>query len=290
MLALSEIAHTPINRAQEEVLVKNVGVFRLNATSLAYGVDYFGFVYIWFDRKRRMYYIGSHMGSLNDGYICSSKRMRQAYLRRPETFSDRRVIFLLKNRDRDLLLREEKRWLEMIKDHELGTRYYNLKRNAWGVSTEEIRKQQARIWSDPEYQKRASEIRRRQWADGTRDRAKQTGVMRRASAKAWSDPETRQKMIGVKKNKGMSWYNDGAKNFMVLPEDASPAWKKGKLVFHVVSEETRRRLSRAHKGRELGPRCAEHCRKISEAKTGKKLGPMSSEHRRKISEARQRRS
>lgn len=37
-----------------------------------------GFVYIWYDRKRKLYYIGSHKGNINDGYICSSNRMRNA--------------------------------------------------------------------------------------------------------------------------------------------------------------------------------------------------------------------
>ena len=53
----------------------------------------------------------------------------------------------------------------------------------------------------------------------------------------------------------------------------------------IPSEETRRKLSKASKGRKLPPRSAEHRRKISEAKKGKKLKPLTEEHRRKISEA-----
>lgn len=32
-----------------------------------------GFVYIWFDKKKNMFYIGSHWGHEQDGYICSSR-------------------------------------------------------------------------------------------------------------------------------------------------------------------------------------------------------------------------
>ena len=53
----------------------------------------------------------------------------------------------------------------------------------------------------------------------------------------------------------------------------------------IPSEETRRKLSKASKGRKFPPRSAEHRRKISEAKKGKKLKPLTEEHRRKISEA-----
>jgi hypothetical protein len=32
-----------------------------------------GFVYLWSQRETGKYYVGSHLGSPNDGYICSSK-------------------------------------------------------------------------------------------------------------------------------------------------------------------------------------------------------------------------
>ena len=44
-------------------------------------MEKYGFVYIWYDKKRKMYYIGSHWGTDDDGYICSSNRMRDAYRR-----------------------------------------------------------------------------------------------------------------------------------------------------------------------------------------------------------------
>lgn len=83
-----------------------------------------GFVYIWHDRKHRRYCIGSHWGREDDGYICSSRWMRNAYKRRPEDF--RRRILARIDSDRGDLLAEEHRWLQMISGEELGGRYYNL--------------------------------------------------------------------------------------------------------------------------------------------------------------------
>ena len=89
-----------------------------------------GFIYIWFDKKRKMYYIGCHWGTENDGYICSSNRMRDAYRRRPSDFKRR---FLTKKiKDRNSLLEEEYRWLSLIEDSELGKKYYNLRKHQWG--------------------------------------------------------------------------------------------------------------------------------------------------------------
>lgn len=88
----------------------------------------YGFVYVWYDKFRKMYYIGSHWGSETDGYICSSNRMRDAYRRRPHDFK-RRVICLCSNKQ--LLLEEENRYLTMasIKNKQ---KYYNIKFNVFG--------------------------------------------------------------------------------------------------------------------------------------------------------------
>lgn len=45
------------------------------------------FVYCWTDKKTNKLYVGSHKGSTEDGYICSSKIMLEEYKKRPEDFS-----------------------------------------------------------------------------------------------------------------------------------------------------------------------------------------------------------
>lgn len=95
----------------------------------------YGFIYIWYDRKRKMFYIGSHWGTEDDGYICSSNWMRNTYKRRREDFKRRIVARIFTNR-LDLLA-EEQRWLDMIKPDEIvyhhtqkglreNVRYYNI--------------------------------------------------------------------------------------------------------------------------------------------------------------------
>lgn len=84
-----------------------------------------GFIYIWYDRWRKMYYLGCHWGTEDDGYICSSNRMRDAYRRRPKDFK-RRII--QKDIPRNQLLDVEHQWLQLIEDRELGKKYYNLRK------------------------------------------------------------------------------------------------------------------------------------------------------------------
>lgn len=83
-----------------------------------------GFIYIWYDRKHKRYYIGSHWGTEDDGYICSSTWMRNAYRRRPQDFK-RRII--QKISDRKQLLTIEHEWLTLIPKDQLGKKYYNLR-------------------------------------------------------------------------------------------------------------------------------------------------------------------
>jgi NUMOD3 motif len=85
----------------------------------------YGFIYLWRDRKQRRYYIGCHWGTEDDGYVCSSSWMNQAYFKRPQDFK-RRVIEKVYTSRSDMFLAEE-RWLKLIHKDELGNRYYNLK-------------------------------------------------------------------------------------------------------------------------------------------------------------------
>ena len=87
-------------------------------------MEKYGFVYIWFDSWRKMYYVGSHWGTEKDGYICSSKRMRDAYRRRPDNFK-RRILKRIYSSKQDVL-NEEYRYLSTMNTNELGKKYYNL--------------------------------------------------------------------------------------------------------------------------------------------------------------------
>lgn len=87
-------------------------------------MEKYGFVYIWYDRKHKRYYVGAHWGDVNDGYICSSPWMLKAYKRRPNDFK-RKIISKIYTNRKDMFLTEEK-YLQMIKPEEIKIRYYNL--------------------------------------------------------------------------------------------------------------------------------------------------------------------
>ena len=93
-------------------------------------MEKYGFVYIWYDRKHKRYYIGSHWGTEDDGYICSSSWLKKAKNNRPNDFK-RKIILKIYTSKQDLLL-EENRWLSMIKPNEIKTRYYNLRIHEFG--------------------------------------------------------------------------------------------------------------------------------------------------------------
>jgi hypothetical protein len=127
-----------------------------------------GFVYIWFDRKHKRYYIGCHWGTENDGYICSSRWMRNSYKRRPQDFK-RRIISKICSGRGDLLA-EEYKWLQMIPNEQLGVRYYNLNNSKSGhwttddIKTLTIKQKlsiaQKRNFEDPVYRDNFMETRK----------------------------------------------------------------------------------------------------------------------------------
>lgn len=86
-------------------------------------MEKYGFVYIWYDRKHKRYYVGCHWGTIDDGYICSSSWMKKAYKIRPEDFKRR---ILKTNLTREQMYLEEQIYFNTIKPEEIKTKYYNL--------------------------------------------------------------------------------------------------------------------------------------------------------------------
>lgn len=102
-------------------------------------VEKYGFIYIWFDKKHKRFYIGSHWGTEDDGYICSSRWMRKSFRRRPEDFK-RRILTNNINDRKEVLIIENK-WLKLIKNDELGVKYYNLQNkdfNHWSSDPDKL--------------------------------------------------------------------------------------------------------------------------------------------------------
>ena len=49
-------------------------------------MKYEAFVYCWTDLDSDKLYVGSHKGTIDDGYVCSSKPMMEQYVKRPHRF------------------------------------------------------------------------------------------------------------------------------------------------------------------------------------------------------------
>jgi hypothetical protein len=82
------------------------------------------FVYTWTDMKTNKLYVGWHKGSVDDGYICSSKVMLEEYRKRPYDFN-REIVATGSTRDmislESAILRSEK-----VATNE---QYYNMHEN-----------------------------------------------------------------------------------------------------------------------------------------------------------------
>lgn len=180
-----------------------------------------GFVYIWYDRKHKRFYIGCHWGKETDGYICSSPWMKQAHKRRPEDFK-RRIIKRVYTSRQDLFL-EENRWLQMIKPSEMKSKYYNLRiieYTHWSADKDTALSVREKISKSKLGKKRPK------WVCDKIAKI-QTGKKRKPHTK-----ETRLKMsISMRNNQpdrsgsknpafGKRWYNDGKRNFLRLPSSA----------------------------------------------------------------------
>jgi hypothetical protein len=104
-------------------------------------MNYTGYVYLWYDTRAKLFYLGGHLGRVEDSYVCSSGTMNRAYKNRPETFKLKILEYTFGGVSE--LRAAEQRWLDLVKDEELllsgnvknGTaRYYNVKKNAYGGS------------------------------------------------------------------------------------------------------------------------------------------------------------
>jgi hypothetical protein len=146
----------------------------------------YGFVYIWFDKKKKRYYVGSHWGQDDDGYVCSSPWMLQAHFRRPETFK-RRIIRKIYTTQTDMYLSEQ-HYLDMIKPKEIGKRYYNLHTDAKGWNWHQSKNGRDRIIKQ----------RKKVYAARTpEERAQIAANISAAKLKKFEDPEYK-KTVGEK--------------------------------------------------------------------------------------------
>lgn len=143
------------------------------------------FIYMWFDKTRKMYYIGSHSGTEDDGYISTSKWFNYEYKYCPQDFK-RRILKYYD--DKKEMVKEEYRIIRTFHHTEYGKKYYNLKAGPRKCTpsplkgttfTDEHRQKLSEAkanhvpWNkgktgvqkyDDEYRKKLSEAAKRRWA------------------------------------------------------------------------------------------------------------------------------
>lgn len=117
---------------------------------MLHGIDYFGFIYKWTNTRNGKYYVGSHHGSTDDGYIGSGVWFKRAYKAEPEVFV-RVILEYIPVDDPMLTIEREEHYL--LNECEVGNKdkCYNISRKAgggWslhGKSEEEIQEIYAKI-------------------------------------------------------------------------------------------------------------------------------------------------
>lgn len=198
-------------------------------------MEKYGFVYIWFDRYRKMYYVGSHWGYEKDGYICSSNRMRDAHRRRPDDFK-RRILSKVFSIRKDLLFMENK-WLKLIKKEELDKKYYNHNNYIKGF-------EYSPHWNENEESKKTvSEKLKEKWRD-PEYRAKCFPYLGGRAGSKHSE-ETRKRISEIQTGKKRGPHSEETKFKMSAAHTG-----------RVFSEERRKQMSEYRKGRPTVP-CSE---------------------------------
>ncbi len=262
----------------------------------------YGFVYVWYDLKHKRYYIGSHWGKEDDGYLCSSNWMRDAYKRRPNDFK-RRILSRIYTNRRDTFNKEQE-WLNLVKPEELGIKYYNLNNivGHWTIYPEKVKTIKDKIshilqekikngWSAWESMSEETRQKYIERMTGNNNPAKKSGVgekITKAKLGVKRTVEQKERMSEAQKartdipwnkgrtdlqsswNKGKEWLQE-SKNKMSLSHKGKIPWNKGKN----CSEEIKEKISGSLKGRKASnkgiPHSEETKKKISETKAKNKL-------------------
>jgi hypothetical protein len=236
----------------------------------------YGFVYIWYDRKHKRFYIGCHWGTEDDGYICSSSWMKQAYKKRSQDF--KRRILVSNITDRSQIYIEEQKYLDMIKKEEIKPlnempRYYNLclsSKKPWHQYDEKVKTIGEKISAAKKGKSTGP------CSTETRDKISKSNTgKKRTEEMNLANSERSKGRISPNKGKKMSEDQKQKLREINLGKKASDATRKklsDRLKGRIVSQETRDKIAAANKG--------------GIGRTGQTL---SEEHKKKISEAAKRR-
>lgn len=208
--------------------------------------NYTGFVYLWYDHKHNLFCIGSHMGTIKDGYVTSTGHMGKAYKKRPVDFK-RRIIYWHFD-DHKSLYEKETEVLSKIKDHELYTndnrnagtiRYYNMKKMGRGLDSETARRHKLEFWQSEAGQKRKTELSNQM-----------KGNTHGAGKEAWNKGKPAPQISkALKKSNAvkLSWTNERRQK---ATDRLNKTWNSGAMDNRQIhSEESNKKRSETQKGK-----------------------------------------
>lgn len=94
------------------------------------GIEYNSFIYLWIDKLCNKYYIGSHIGNVNDGYLFGGIDIKKAYKKRPMDFE--RIILSYHDVESNFEIRDLEKSYLMKYDVENNQQFYNRTNESYG--------------------------------------------------------------------------------------------------------------------------------------------------------------
>jgi len=206
--------------------------------------------------------------------------MRNAYKRRPQDF--KRCILARVHSDRKSLLEEEYKWLQLISDDDLGSKYYNISKKHFGhwstqktvykSTVEKMKESQAKTYAAMTPEEKKEKF----GSHNIGRKSKRKGMTLEQEHGPEKAAEIRAKIKAARANQVFS------EETLEKMSGKTP-WNKGKT--DLLSEETRQKMAWS-KGKKLGVRSENVKKKISEKnKINTKRCWQDPEYREKMSKA-----
>lgn len=93
-------------------------------------MEYNSFIYLWIDNKKNKFYIGSHFGQIDDGYLFGGIDIKSEYYKRPQDFE--RVILSYHIVENQSDIRKIEKEYLIKYDVENNDRFYNRTNESYG--------------------------------------------------------------------------------------------------------------------------------------------------------------
>jgi hypothetical protein len=198
------------------------------------------FVYCWTDHATNQLYIGWHKGNFDDGYICSSKYMKEQYFNRPNDFT-RQIIAVGSCKDMTNLETQLLRSADAKNDDQFYNRHNGDGFYCYGKFTEETKQKLRRPKTEEHKQKLRGP---------KSDAHKKAMSINHADFSGKNNPMYGRSAITENQ---LKWYTNGSEEVYVPEGDQPNNWYRGRKI----------------KGNKFPERTKEHCERISKAKKGK---------------------